>query len=151
MAYDLMGHTSVRVVASGERRPLHAFANGSRRHPEPGALLIWADAHPFEHTGHVAVVTAVGEDHLCVAEQNFDTHPWPEGADYSRRLPARVGRDGSYWIRSGGPAGTILGWVIQTDDDPDNGDPVTFPSDNEFEVLEDADTEVVVTFSLLNP
>lgn len=35
--------------------------------------------------------------------------------------------------------------------DPDDDDPVTLPNENEFEVLEDAETEVEVFFGLLKP
>lgn len=57
------------------------------------------------------------------------------------------------------PAGwvTILGFLdsdgnaIVDAPDPDEDDPVTLPGDNEFEVVEDAETDVVVFFGLLNP
>lgn len=35
--------------------------------------------------------------------------------------------------------------------DPDNGDPVTLPADNDFDVIEGANTNVTVFFGLLNP
>lgn len=34
---------------------------------------------------------------------------------------------------------------------PEEGDPVTFPANNEFEVLEDQDVEAVIEFNLLYP
>ena len=57
------------------------------------------------------------------------------------------------------PAGwvTILGFVDsdanaqETGGDPDSGDPVTLPPQNEFEVLADTETSVTVYFGLLYP
>jgi hypothetical protein len=37
--------------------PLQAFANGSRRPPLVGSLLIWQKGGEFNETGHVAVIT----------------------------------------------------------------------------------------------
>ena len=42
--------------------PLQAFANGCKRKPEAGALLIWQEGGEFKHTGHVAIITEVLED-----------------------------------------------------------------------------------------
>ena len=57
------------------------------------------------------------------------------------------------------PAGwvTILGFLDSDgnanvdEPDPDEDDPVTLPGDNEFEVVEDAETDALVFFGLLNP
>jgi hypothetical protein len=70
----------------------------------------------------------------------------------------------------GGPTGVLIttgalptGWVTilgfvdtdanadSEDPDPDNKDPVTVPSQNEFEVLERRESEAMVVFNLLNP
>lgn len=124
MAYDIFRLANVTVVATGEKLPLHAFRNGSRRRPEPGALLIWKEGGMFELTGHVAVITEVTDSYVRVAEQNVTHRPWPEGADWSRQLDAHVGEDGNYWIRCSHQDGEILGWVMQTDDPTDA---VVFP------------------------
>ena len=117
MAYDIFSLTSVRVVNSDERLPLKSFKNGSKRHPEPGALLIWNEGGEFETTGHVAVVTEVTPTAIRIIEQNVENLIWPEGQNYSRELAARVTDEGDYWIRCTYETGNILGWVIQTDDD----------------------------------
>ena len=52
-----------------------------------------------------------------IAEQNVDNAVWPEGRDYARELKATVSEDGSYWIECTFGDATVLGWVIQTDDD----------------------------------
>ncbi|SIS91124.1 bifunctional glutathionylspermidine amidase/synthase [Neptunomonas antarctica] len=117
MAYDIFGLTSVRVIEDNSRLPLKSFRNGSLRHPEPGALLIWSEGGEFEVTGHVAVITEVYPDRLRLIEQNVTHSVWPEGQQFSREIPARVTADGSYWLRCSYGDATILGWVIQTDDD----------------------------------
>jgi hypothetical protein len=43
----------------------------------------------FEDTGHVAVVVAVTETYVRVAEQNFRDVSW-RGRDYSRQLSVEV-------------------------------------------------------------
>lgn len=117
MAYDIFRLRSVRSIADGAELPLHAFRNGARRPPEPGALLIWNEGGEFVVTGHVAVVTEVAPDYVRVAEQNVDNAVWPEGRDYARELKASVAEDGSYWVECTFGDATVLGWVIQTDDD----------------------------------
>ncbi|MCP5180418.1 MAG: bifunctional glutathionylspermidine amidase/synthase [Pseudomonadales bacterium] len=116
MAYEIFNLTHVRVVASNELLPLHAFANGSKRPPEPGCLLIWSEGGEFARTGHVAIVTEVLPDRIRLAEQNVDHRPWSGGRDYSREIEARMTEDGHYWVRCSFQNASILGWVIQTHD-----------------------------------
>lgn len=117
MAYEIFRLQSVRVIADNSRLPLKAFRNGSFRHPEPGALLIWSEGGEFEVTGHVAVITEVTPTYVRLIEQNVTHVVWPQGQHYSREIPARVTSDGSYWLRCSYGDATILGWVIQTDND----------------------------------
>ncbi len=116
MAYEIFRLPSVRRVEGGELLPLHAFRNGSRRHPEPGCLLVWGEGGTFEHTGHVAVVIEVRADCVRIADQNFDHRPWPDDQPFSREIPARITEDGGYWLRCAFGEAGILGWVIQTRD-----------------------------------
>jgi glutathionylspermidine amidase/synthetase len=117
MAYDIFRLTSARLIADESRLPLKSFRNGSLRHPEVGSLLIWSEGGEFEVTGHVAIITKVMPDRLHLIEQNVGHHVWPEGQDYSRELEARISDDGGYWLRCSYGDASILGWVIQTDDD----------------------------------
>lgn len=119
MAYDIFQLKTVRSIADGAELPLRAFRNGAKRWPEAGALLIWNEGGEFVVTGHVAVVTEVFPDRVRIAEQNVDNQAWPAGRDYARELRAEVGEDGSYWIECTFGDATVLGWVIQTDDDTD--------------------------------
>lgn len=117
MAYDIFRLKSVRSIADGTELPLRSFRNGAKRPPEPGALLIWNEGGEFVVTGHVAVVTEVTPDTVRIAEQNVDNAIWPAGQDYARELKATTAADGSYWIECTFGDATVLGWVIQTDDD----------------------------------
>ena len=92
-----------------------SFKNGAQRRPEPGCLLIWDAAGEFEITGHVALVTEVHDDFIRFAEQNVENKVWPEGQTFSRQLKTRTTEDGGYWIEPGLENDSLLGWVIQTD------------------------------------
>ncbi|MEQ9519288.1 MAG: bifunctional glutathionylspermidine amidase/synthase [Parvibaculum sp.] len=116
MAYDIFRLTEVREVESGQFLPLHSFLNGSRRRPEPGALMIWNEGGEFVTTGHVAIVTEVTDSYVRVAEQNVGHQAWVPGADWARELPARIDPDGCFWVDCTFDDTSILGWVVQTDD-----------------------------------
>lgn len=117
MAYDIFRLRSVKKICDESRLPFRSFKNGARRRPEPGNLLVWDAAGEFEITGHVAVVTEVYDDSIRIAEQNFDNKVWPGGQTFSRQLTARTTEDGGYWIEPCLENDSLLGWVMQTDDD----------------------------------
>ncbi|MEK9672793.1 MAG: glutathionylspermidine synthase family protein [Rhodospirillaceae bacterium] len=117
MAYEIFRLGHVTVVKDGAQLPLKAFRNGSQRPPEPGALLIWNEGGWFERTGHVAVVAEVTATTVRIAEQNVDHRPWPDGAGWARELPMTVDAAGAHWVFCTYDDTSILGWVIQTDDD----------------------------------
>ncbi len=117
MAYDIFRLRNVKKLSDDTRLPLRSFKNGARRRPEPGCLLIWDAAGEFEITGHVAIVTEVQDAYVRIAEQNVDNDVWPEGQSFSRQLKAKTDEDGGYWIEPGLENDSILGWVIQTDND----------------------------------
>lgn len=128
MAYDIFELRSVRDVKHNTTLPLHAFVNGSSRHPEPGCMLIWGEGGEFERTGHVAIVTEVSNDYVRIAEQNVDHQIWPNGRNYSRELKATVTNDGEYWVSCSFGNAKILGWMLQTEDARDAVDhPQTNP------------------------
>jgi len=116
MAYDIFCLRSVKKLSDGSLLPLRSFKNGARRRPEVGCLLIWDAVGEFAITGHVAIVTEVHDDFLRVAEQNVDNKIWPAGQLFSRQLKARITADGGYWIEPCLKDVSIMGWVIQTDD-----------------------------------
>jgi glutathionylspermidine amidase/synthetase len=57
MAYEIFSLRFLREVVNDNILPLQAFANGARRPPIAGSLLIWQKGGEFKHTGHVAVIT----------------------------------------------------------------------------------------------
>ena len=116
MAHDIFRLHHVTCIADGTPLPLHSFRNGAKRPPEPGCMLIWDDAGEFEITGHVAIVTAVGEGFVRFAEQNVEHCRLPDGQDWSRQLPLLRDADGGWRIESALPGTRILGWVVQTAD-----------------------------------
>ncbi len=131
MAYEIFRLRSVRVVGENRRLPLRSFANGSKRHPEPGCLLVWDEGGEFERTGHVAIVTDVAPTYIRFAEQNVGHRVWPEGHHYAREIKATVTDTDEYWVECSFGDATILGWVLQTDDDryaeePEQHDPRLF-------------------------
>lgn len=117
MAYDIFNLRSVRVIRDNSRLPLRSFRNGSRRPPEPGCLLIWNEGGEFERTGHVAIVTDVLNNVVRCIEQNVDHVEWHNKQDYSRELRLSVNEKNEYTVHCTFPDTSILGWVIQTDDD----------------------------------
>jgi glutathionylspermidine amidase/synthetase len=117
MAYEIFQLRTIRDVKHGRELPLKSFRNGSKRHPEPGCLMIWSEGGEFERTGHVAVVTEVYPDRVRLAEQNVGHRVWAEGSNWAREIPARITDDGGFWLRCSFGDASILGWVIQTDDD----------------------------------
>lgn len=116
MAYDLFEIRHYKRISDGNLLPVHSFNNGACRHPEPGCLLIWAEGGDFHTTGHVAVVTEVLPDRIRFVEQNVEDHTWPAGQAWSRELLVATGPNGEYRIQ-GSEKETLLGWLLQTDDD----------------------------------
>ena len=117
MAYDIFRLDAVRVVGENRHLPLKSFRNGSRRLPVPGCLLIWGEGGEFVKTGHVAIVTEVGPGFVRVVEQNVDDRPWAEGRSWSRQIRAESTPEGNFWLECSFQDASILGWVIQTDDE----------------------------------
>ena len=117
MAFDIFELKSVRVIEDNSELPLRSFRNGSKRHPEPGCMLIWDEGGEFVNTGHVAVVTEVSSNWVRLVEQNVSFVSWQPDQNYSREIKAVVTDTGEYWLECTYGDATILGWVIQTDDD----------------------------------
>lgn len=117
MAYDIFSLPSVKRIDDKQELPLKAFLNGAKRGPEEGSMIIWREGGDFEVTGHVAIVTHVLDDSVCIAEQNASHHPWEEGTNYSRKLPLHKNEKGEYWLSCEEYDSQILGWLIQTESD----------------------------------
>jgi glutathionylspermidine amidase/synthetase len=115
MAWEIFSLRFLREVVNDNILPLQAFANGARRPPEAGSLLIWEQGGEFDETGHVAVITQLVGNKVRIAEQNVIHHPLPPGQQWTRELTLEV-EEGHYRIRDTFDDTTILGWMIQTDD-----------------------------------
>ena len=115
MAYEIFSLRFLRQVVNDNLLPLQAFANGSKRKPTAGALLIWEKGGEFNETGHVAIITQLVGNKVRVAEQNVIHHPLPQGQQWTRELTLKE-KDGGYVIEDTFDDTTILGWMIQTDD-----------------------------------
>lgn len=116
MAHDIFRLTSARHIEENLMLPLHSFRNGSKRRPVPGSLLVYEEGGEFEMTGHVAIITEVTDEYVRIAEQNVGDHMWPPGQNYSRQISAEITVEGEYWLECSFGDATIMGWVIQTED-----------------------------------
>ncbi|WP_392558434.1 bifunctional glutathionylspermidine amidase/synthase [Orbus mooreae] len=115
MAYEIFSLRILRHVVDESLLPLQAFANGCKRAPTSGALLIWQEGGIFKRTGHVAIITEVLADKVRIVEQNVTHHRLPAGQQWTREL-ALVCRNGEYHLQDTFDDTTILGWMIQTSD-----------------------------------
>lgn len=115
MAWEIFSLRFVCQVVNNNILPLQAFANGSKRAPEAGSLLIWQDGGEFENTGHVAIITQLIGEKIRIAEQNVVNTPLPMGQQWTRELKLSV-NDGNYTIVDTFTDTVILGWMIQTAD-----------------------------------
>lgn len=115
MAWEIFSLRFLRQVVNDNILPLQAFANGSKRAPEAGALLIWQKGGEFHETGHVAVITQLIGNKVRIAEQNVIHSPLPAGQQWTRELTL-VEHDGSYTLQDTFTDTSILGWMIQTEE-----------------------------------
>ncbi|HGV0043854.1 TPA: bifunctional glutathionylspermidine amidase/synthase [Enterobacter ludwigii] len=115
MAWEIFSLRFLRQVVNDNILPLQAFANGSKRAPQAGALLIWQKGGEFHETGHVAVITQLLDDKVRIAEQNVIHSPLPLGQQWTRELRMTV-ENGTYTLHDTFNDTEILGWMIQTDD-----------------------------------
>ena len=116
MAYEIFSLRFLRQVVNDALLPLQAYANGSRKRPEAGALLIWDEGGEFERTGHVAIITEVLPDRIRIAEQNVIHSRLPRGQQWTRELMMTVDASGGHTLHDTFTDTDILGWMIQTAD-----------------------------------
>ena len=117
MAYEIFPLTHATRVSDNSEVPWNNVANGSTTRPVAGCILIWNEGAEFKWTGHVAVVTAVSDSYVRIAEQNVHDMSW-EGRDYSRELPAVAdAATGAFHVYDRyGKGGTITGWKLLPSD-----------------------------------
>lgn len=113
---------------------------------EPPAGHVWGDLF------HAEDITNVGPNDGAVAVASFEAEAdlTPVGTTQTTTAvlvtsePLPIG----YYRAAGFLDSDANGAEVH---DPEAGDPVTFPANNEFEVLEDQDVEATVEFNLLFP
>ncbi|WP_392552607.1 bifunctional glutathionylspermidine amidase/synthase [Orbus wheelerorum] len=115
MAYEIFSLRILRHVVDEELLPLQAFANGCKKAPVAGALLIWQEGGVFKRTGHVAIITEVFADKVRIVEQNVIHQRLPAGQQWTRELPLSF-INGLYHLEDTFTDTVILGWMIQTAD-----------------------------------
>ncbi len=115
MAYEIFSLRFLRQVLDDALVPLQAYANGCKKAPEPGALLIWQEGGEFQETGHVAIITEVFADKIRIAEQNVIHYRLPSGQQWTRELKMTKSSEG-YMLHDTFDDTEILGWMIQTED-----------------------------------
>ncbi|KAJ1565346.1 hypothetical protein HK096_003312 [Nowakowskiella sp. JEL0078] len=111
MAYNIFDLKHVSRLADDSNFPFISHRNFSKVMPEVGSLVIWEPQGYFHTTGHVAVVTAIGNDHIDIVEQNVDDAVWPKGRDYSRRLRVTRGEHGNIELHCTFRDTKLLGWM----------------------------------------
>jgi len=144
MAYDIFELRKVRVIRDNALLSVQSFKNGNSRPPLPGCLLIWNEGGEFEDTGHVAIITEVLQDRVRIAEQNMDHQLWPAGQNWARELELSVDEQGRYWIQCTFDEGSILGWMILSEDARD-AEPRVDPEPQLFNLIQgqiEADQEI---------
>ncbi|GET89838.1 trypanothione synthetase, putative [Leishmania tarentolae] len=80
----------VRDAATAESFVVVPVRNGTETKPEADTLLIYpsTDANPV---GHVGAITEVGDDYVCVADQNYRFHKWESSYAYKLKLEHKNG------------------------------------------------------------
>lgn len=127
MAYEIFSLRYLRQVVNDAILPLQAFANGSKRAPVAGSLLIWQEGGEFKDTGHVAIITEVLAHKVRIVEQNVIHTRLPPGQQWTRELAITVSK-GNYHIHDTFADTEILGWMTQTDNAQDSlPAPITAP------------------------
>ncbi|WP_392561028.1 bifunctional glutathionylspermidine amidase/synthase [Orbus sturtevantii] len=126
MAHEIFSLRILRHVVDEELLPLQAFANGGKKEPIAGALLVWQEAGIFKRTGHVAIITEVLADKVRIVEQNVLHTHLPAGQQWTRELPLTY-ISGGYQLHDTFTDTVILGWMIQTADPTDSLEQPTTP------------------------
>ena len=122
MAYQIFELQHATRLTDKAKVAFDCVPNGSTRErarPAFGSVLIWNEGGMFKWTGHVAIVTEVGDQFVRVAEQNVTDAPW-EGRNWSRQLTVTVDpSSGAFTIHEPAPRSSIRGWMNISAANPD--------------------------------
>ncbi|KAG5501073.1 hypothetical protein GH5_04666 [Leishmania sp. Ghana 2012 LV757] len=81
---------AVRDAATAEDFAVQIVRNGTKAKPEADTLLIYPSSETSV-VGHVGVITEVGNDYVCVADQNYRFHKWESSYAYKLKLEHKDG------------------------------------------------------------
>lgn len=84
----------VKDATTAESVAVRAIRNGTSEKPIPDTLIIYPSS-PTNVVGHVGVITEVGADYVCVADQNYRFHRWD--ADYAYKLKLEHNAEADTW------------------------------------------------------
>jgi trypanothione synthetase/amidase len=102
--------TYIERVTDGEKFSIRTYSNGCTNKPKCDSFLIYHRGNGIPY-GHIAVICEVQENFICVAEQNYQFHYWPN--NYARQIPL-IHRNGLYYIEDND---SIYGWMeIESND-----------------------------------
>ncbi|XNM62965.1 hypothetical protein ACLK2H_16880 [Escherichia coli] len=115
MAYEIFSLRYLRQVVNDAILPLQAFANGSRRPPLVGSLLIWQKAVSLMKPATSRSLPSCLATKCALPNRNVLHSPLPAGQQWTRELTLEI-KDGHYILHDTFDDTTILGWMIQSDD-----------------------------------
>jgi hypothetical protein len=95
-AYHIFDLDYFESIDEEKAVPVTKHPQGGTVRPLEGSVLIWR--RELRGTGHVAIITRVGEDYVDICEQNWDDFSFEPGTDYARRLQLTVDAKGRYTI-----------------------------------------------------
>ena len=96
-AAEIFSMKTVTEVSTGVVHPLIGMPNGqSKEKPMPGDILVYPWDPVLMPVGHVAIISAVGDDWVGIAEQNQESKTW-EGRPYGRKEPLRRDPETQSW------------------------------------------------------
>jgi hypothetical protein len=99
-AYQIFGLTTVESVETGAEHPFVACENGkTTAKPRAGDTLVYPYHEKLMPVGHVAVISAVGDDWVGIAEQNVDSKSWGD-KPYGRTVPLSQDAATGAWTMS---------------------------------------------------
>jgi hypothetical protein len=92
-ASEIFDKSEVSDVETGAKHPLVGCANGeSTRRPQVGDLIIYPFVEDVLPWGHVAVISAVEDDWVGIAEQNQENKSWGD-KPYGRKCDLKQDAD----------------------------------------------------------
>ena len=97
-------HTASSIDSSKKKNWIKSPNGKTANKPQPHDLLIYNQQQGAD--GHVAVIVAVENDFVLIAEQNYSNEKW-EHTDFSRKIKLVKNAEGHYTLKDKG----VIGWM----------------------------------------